>query len=115
LHARHVEERDRLRAALLSSVSHDLRTPLTMILSAAQAIRRGPFDGVAGAQAFAGTIEAEALRLNRFVSNLLDMVRVEAGALPMRAEATELFDAAASAAHDCRASLTGHEILIDIP
>lgn len=115
LHARHVEERDRLRAALLSSVSHDLRTPLTMILSAAQAIRRGPLDGVAGAQAFAGTIEAEALRLNRFVSNLLDMVRVEAGALPMRAEATELFDAAASAAHDCRASLTGHEILIDIP
>jgi two-component system sensor histidine kinase KdpD len=108
LHARQVDERDRLRSALLSSVSHDLRTPLTTILSAAQAMRRHP------SAEMAETIETEALRLNRFVSNLLDMVRVEAGALPMKAEATELFDAAASAAHDTRASLAGHEVLIDI-
>lgn len=114
LHARQVEERDRLRSALLSSVSHDLRTPLTTILSAAQAIRRGPSADAAKVTDLAETIETEALRLNRFVSNLLDMVRVEAGALPMRAEATELFDAAASAAHDTRASLAGHEVLIDI-
>ena len=108
LHARQVDERDRLRSALLSSVSHDLRTPLTTILSAAQEMRRHPSANMAE------TIETEALRLNRFVSNLLDMVRVEAGALPMKAEATELFDAAASAAHDTRASLAGHEVLIDI-
>ena len=108
LHARQIEERDRLRAALLSSVSHDLRTPLTTILSAAQEMRRHP------SPEMAKTIETEALRLNRFVSNLLDMVRVEAGALPMKVEATELFDAAASAAHDTRASLAGHEVKIDI-
>ncbi|MCW0196705.1 sensor histidine kinase KdpD [Sphingopyxis sp.] len=108
LHARQVDERDRLRSALLSSVSHDLRTPLTTILSAAQEMRRHPSAEMAEA------IEAEALRLNRFVSNLLDMVRVEAGALPMKVEATELFDAAASAAHDTRASLAGHDVLIDI-
>lgn len=108
LRARQVDERDRLRSALLSSVSHDLRTPLTTILSAAQAMRRHPSADMAE------TIETEALRLNRFVSNLLDMVRVEAGALPMKAEATELFDAAASAAHDTRASLAGHEVRIDI-
>ena len=108
LHARQIGERDRLRSALLSSVSHDLRTPLTTILSAAQEMRRQP------SAEMAATIETEALRLNRFVSNLLDMARVEAGALPMKAEATELFDAAASAAHDTRASLAGHEVLIDI-
>lgn len=108
LHARQVDERDRLRSALLSSVSHDLRTPLTTILSAAQEMRRHPSPEMAEA------IETEALRLNRFVSNLLDMARVEAGALPMKAEATELFDAAASAAHDTRASLAGHEVKIDI-
>nr|WP_208417651.1 sensor histidine kinase KdpD [Sphingopyxis panaciterrae] len=108
LHARQVDERGRLRSALLSSVSHDLRTPLTTILSAAQEMRRHP------SRALAETVETEALRLNRFVSNLLDMVRVEAGALPMKAEATELFDAAASAAHDTRASLLGHEVKIDI-
>lgn len=108
LRARQVDERDRLRSALLSSVSHDLRTPLTTILSAAQEMRRHP------SSEMAETIETEALRLNRFVSNLLDMVRVEAGALPMKVEATELFDAAASAAHDTRASLAGHEVRIDI-
>jgi two-component system sensor histidine kinase KdpD len=108
LHARQVGERDRLRSALLSSVSHDLRTPLTTILSAAQEMRRHP------SPEMAETIETEALRLNRFVSNLLDMVRVEAGALPMKVEATDLFDAAASAAHDTRASLSGHEVKVDI-
>jgi two-component system sensor histidine kinase KdpD len=108
LRARQVDERDRLRSALLSSVSHDLRTPLTTILSAAQEMRRHP------SAEMAETIETEALRLNRFVSNLLDMVRVEAGALPMKVEATDLFDAAASAAHDTRASLAGHEVKVDI-
>ena len=108
LRARQVDERDRLRSALLSSVSHDLRTPLTTILSAAQEMRRHP------SAAMAETIETEALRLNRFVSNLLDMVRVEAGALPMKVEATDLFDAVASAAHDTRASLAGHEVKVDI-
>jgi two-component system sensor histidine kinase KdpD len=108
LNARQIDERDRLRSALLSSVSHDLRTPLTTILSAAQEMRRHP------SASLAETIENEALRLNRFVSNLLDMARVEAGALPMKLEATELFDAAASAAHDTRASLAGHEVKIDI-
>ncbi|HET6523969.1 sensor histidine kinase KdpD [Sphingopyxis sp.] len=109
LRARQIDDRDRLRSALLSSVSHDLRTPLTTILSAAQEMRRQP------SPALAETVEAEARRLNRFVSNLLDMVRVEAGALPMKAEATDLFDAAASAAHDTRASLAGHEVKVDIP
>ena len=108
LRTRQVDERDRLRSALLSSVSHDLRTPLTTILSAAQEIRRHP------SPQLAETIETEALRLNRFVSNLLDMARVEAGALPMKVEATDLFDAAASAAHDTRASLAGHEVKVDI-
>lgn len=108
LRTRQVDERDRLRSALLSSVSHDLRTPLTTILSAAQEIRRHP------SPQLAETIETEALRLNRFVSNLLDMARVEAGALPMKVEATDLFDAAASAAHDTRTSLLGHEVKVDI-
>ncbi|MBA3940979.1 MAG: histidine kinase [Sphingopyxis sp.] len=108
LRARQVDERDRLRSALLSSVSHDLRTPITTILTAAQEMQRHP------SPELAETVEAEARRLNRFVSNLLDMVRVEAGALPMKAEATDLFDAAASAAHDTRASLAGHEVKVDI-
>ena len=106
--AQAVGERDRLRSALLSSVSHDLRTPLTTIVSAAQEMKHAP-----SAQ-LAETIETEAQRLNRFVANLLDMARVEAGALPMVMEATDLFDAVASAVHDTRTSLQGHEVIVDI-
>ncbi|MBB4857674.1 two-component system sensor histidine kinase KdpD [Novosphingobium chloroacetimidivorans] len=109
LQARAIGERDRLRSALLSSVSHDLRTPLTTILSAAQELRRQP------SAELAATIETEAQRLNRFVANLLDMVRIEAGALPMKLEATDLFDAVAGAAHDTRAALQGHEVVVDVP
>jgi two-component system sensor histidine kinase KdpD len=108
LKAQAVGERDRLRSALLSSVSHDLRTPLTTILSAIQEMRRHPSPDLIEA------IDTEARRLNRFVANLLDMARVEAGALPMKVEATDLFDAVAGAVHDTRASLQGHAVEVDI-
>lgn len=109
LDARQVRERDRLRSALLSSVSHDLRTPITTIISAVHELRRDP------AGDLLDTVEAEARRLNRFVANLLDMARVEAGALPLKREPTDLFDAAASAVHDSGQSLAGHEVIVDIP
>ena len=103
-----VRERDRLRAALLSSVSHDLRTPLTSVLTAAQQLREGC------TPALIDTIETEAIRLNRFVSNLLDMARVEAGALKLRIEPVDLTDAVAAAVHDVRAMLEGHGINLDV-
>ncbi len=106
--AQAVGERDRLRSALLSSVSHDLRTPLTTIVTAAQEMKHHPRPDLAE------TIETEAQRLNRFVANLLDMARVEAGALPLKMEATDLFDAVASAVHDTRTSLQGHAVEVDI-
>ncbi|AJR23197.1 sensor histidine kinase [Sphingobium sp. YBL2] len=108
LDARQIRERDRLRSALLSSVGHDLRTPLTTIISAAHELKRQhPCD-------LADTVEAEALRLTRFVANLLDMARVEAGALPLKLEPVDLFDAVAGAVHDTRQSLGRHEVKVDI-
>ena len=108
LDARQIRERDRLRSALLSSVSHDLRTPLTTIISAMHELKRQhPSELV-------DTVDAEAQRLNRFVANLLDMARVEAGALPLKVEPTDLFDAVAGAVHDTRKSLIGHEVKVDI-
>ncbi|HEX7874402.1 MAG TPA: ATP-binding protein, partial [Sphingobium sp.] len=106
--ARQVHERDRLRSALLSSVSHDLRTPLTTIISATHELRRQH------PSALLDTVDGEARRLNRFVANLLDMARVEAGALPLKIEPTDLFDAVASAVQDTRQSLEGHEVVVDI-
>ena len=104
-----VRERDRLRSALLSSVSHDLRTPLTAVIGAAAELRHGVTPELIA------TIEAEAMRLHRFVSNLLDMARVEAGALKLNIEPTDLSDAVTSAAHDARRALEGHAVRLDVP
>ena len=103
-----VRERDRLRAALLSSVSHDLRTPLTSVLGAAAELRKRIDDPLLD------TIESEAVRLNRFVANLLDMARVEAGALRLHVEPVDLTDAVSAAAHDARRSLEGHPIRLEV-
>jgi two-component system, OmpR family, sensor histidine kinase KdpD len=73
---------DELRAALLSSVSHDLRTPLASIKAAAGSLRQQDVAWTdAEREGFAAAIETEADRLNRLVGNLLDMSRIEAGAL----------------------------------
>lgn len=108
LDARQLRERDRLRSALLSSVGHDLRTPLTTIISAMHELKKEH------PSPLVETVAGEAQRLNRFVANLLDMARVEAGALPMRVEPTDLFDAVAGAVHDTRQSLLSHEVKVDI-
>ena len=104
-----VRTRDRLRAALLSSVSHDLRTPLTAVMAAAAQLHHG------ATPELIATIESEATRLNRFVANLLDMARVEAGALNLKVEAVDLLDAVAGAAHDARRALEGHALDVRVP
>lgn len=104
-----VRTRDRLRAALLSSVSHDLRTPLTAVMAAAAQLHHG------ATPELIATIESEAARLNRFVANLLDMARVEAGALNLKVEAVDLLDAVAAAAHDARRALEGHALDVRVP
>ncbi len=77
-----LQKTDALRAALLSSVSHDLRTPLSSIKAAASSLQQEDIHWDEEAQSsFAATIEREADRLNRLVGNLLDMSRIEGGAL----------------------------------
>ena len=106
-----LEERDRLRSALLASVGHDLRSPLTTVVATAAELRTRYGDAD---PAFAA-LTAEAVRLQRFVTNLLDMARVEAGALQLDLEAVDLTDAVASAVHDVRPALSGHAIRLDVP
>jgi two-component system sensor histidine kinase KdpD len=77
-----LQRTDALRSALLSSVSHDLRTPLTSIKASASSLLQEDVQWDEEAQhSFARTIEREADRLNRLVSNLLDMSRIEEGVL----------------------------------
>lgn len=84
-----VQERERLRSALLSSIGHDLRTPLTTVLGTLRALQPLSAD-----QATAlSSARAEAERLDRFVANLIDMVRIETGAIERAAEAVDLAEA----------------------
>lgn len=77
-----LQRTDALRAALLSSVSHDLRTPLTSIKAAAGSLQQEDVEwDEEEKRGFARAIEREADRLNRLVGNLLDMTRIEEGAL----------------------------------
>ena len=77
-----MQRTDTLRAALLSSVSHYLRTPLTGIKAAASALLQEEVQWSEDEQrSFLQSIEREADRLNRLVANLLDMSRIEDGAL----------------------------------
>lgn len=92
-------ESERLRAALLSSVSHDLKTPLASIVGSASSLRHlgGQMPEKAKIELLT-TIEEEAERLTSFVANLLDMTKLEAGAIDIRRERVDAGDAARSAA-----------------
>ena len=80
--ARALEESDRLKSALVSSVSHELKTPLAAIKVSATALLENAASSDAGVRLeLADAINRETDRLTRLVSNLLDMSRLEAGAL----------------------------------
>lgn len=85
--ARRKAETEQLRSSLLSSVSHDLRTPLAVITGAASTIveKPGAIDEATRADLMK-TILEEAERLNRLIRNLLDMTRLDSGAITVKRE-----------------------------
>jgi two-component system sensor histidine kinase KdpD len=108
-------ETERLRSALLTSISHDLRTPLASILGSATSLKRyrkGLDD--AAQDELIDTIEEEAERLNRFIANLLDMTRLESGAVEPRLELTDLTDVVGSALHRAGDVLSRHEVHVEL-
>ena len=113
--ARLEAEAERLRSALLTSVSHDLRTPLAAILGAADSLAayHDRLDPAARSDLL-HTIQAEAERLARFVSNLLDMTRLESGSLRPKQEPADLGEAVGAALARMEKVLAGHRIDVDI-
>lgn len=80
-----LQESERLQSALLSSLSHDLRTPLASITGAASSLRQlGDKMDAETRNDLLLSIEEDAGQLNRFVANLFDMTRIESGALKVR-------------------------------
>ena len=108
-------ETDKLRGALLTSISHDLRTPLSAILGAASSLDSyGDTMGPEGRHDLLATIRDEAERLNRFVANLLDMTRLEAGALRPRREPVDVAEIVASALGRAARILADHRVELEM-
>lgn len=113
--ARMAAEGERLRTALLSSLSHDLKTPLASITGAVTALRGDPelYDAAAREE-LAATIQDEAERMTRFVTNLLDMTRIEAGGIALDREAVDVGEVVGTALRRTARALAGHEVVIDL-
>ncbi len=109
--ARLVAEREGLRTALLSSLSHDLRTPIATILAAASGLAEYDtrFEAVTRRELI-DTIQAQAERLNRYVANLLDMTRLESGVLDLKRVLMDPAEAMSSALEHMRRRLAGRRI-----
>jgi two-component system sensor histidine kinase KdpD len=106
-----VAEKEGLRTALLSSLSHDLRTPISTILASASSLQEhdATFDESTRMDLL-GTIQDDAERLNRYVSNLLEMTRLESGALVVRRALIDPAEAMASALSRLERILTRHHV-----
>ena len=103
-----IEENERLRTTLLASLSHDLRTPLASITGAVSTLRQlGHRMPEAERQDLLVSIEEEAGRLSRFVANLLEMSRIEFGALKVRNDWVDVADVIRAAAERARKILPG--------
>lgn len=108
-------ETERLRNALLTSVSHDLRTPLATIIGALTSL--GSFGETYDAQTrseLVASAQDEAERLNRFVGNLLDMTRLESGGVSVKLEPIDLGDAIGVALNRARPLLVQHGTEVDL-
>jgi len=114
--AKVLEESDHLKSILLSSVSHELRTPLSTIKAAASSLRghEVSWDSPARIELVAA-IDEEADHLNMLVGNLLDMSRIESGALQPEREWNILPEILGTVLVRMRHSVEKHQIEVDIP
>lgn len=114
--ARAETERERLRAALLSSLSHDLRTPLASILGSVTSLRQlGDALRPEERDDLLAAIEEEAERLSRFVGNLLDMTRLQAGALAASRDWIDAADPARAAVERARRAFPRTVFTLSVP
>ena len=107
---------ERLRTALLNSISHDLRTPLAGVLGAATTLLEyGPELDQPVQTDLLESIRDEAERLNRYVGNLLDMTKLEGGGVAPRTQATDLRDVVSAAADRVSRRLGKRNLVRDFP
>ncbi|MDR3493403.1 MAG: sensor histidine kinase KdpD [Ancalomicrobiaceae bacterium] len=106
-----LEDNEKLRTILLSSLSHDLRTPLSSITGAVTSLRQlGDKMPASDRQDLLASIEEEAARLSGFIANLLDMSRIESGALKVKQDYIDPTDSIRAAVERGRRALPAQKI-----
>lgn len=113
--ARVLEESDKLKSAILSSVSHELRTPLSTIKAAASSLRSREVSwGSPASTELISAIDDEADHLNMLVGNLLDMSRIESGALNPKREWNILSEIVGSVLTRMKHLAEDHQIMVEV-
>ena len=108
-------ESDRLRGALLTSISHDLKTPLASVLGAASTLRDlGAGLDEAQKNELLATMIDESERLNRFIANLLDMTKLESGAIVPNTAPHDVGEIVGSALRRACKILTHHNVSLEL-
>jgi two-component system sensor histidine kinase KdpD len=114
--AQWLTESEKLHAALLNSVSHDLRTPLASITGAVTSLlSEESVYQPETREILLQTIKEEAQRMNHFVANLLDMVRLEGGLLKLNKEWCDIQDIVGVALRQLKDVLQGHPLRVTMP
>jgi two-component system sensor histidine kinase KdpD len=110
-----LQEADKLQRALLNSVSHNLRTPLASVLGVLNTILEDGslLDGPTQ-QSLLKTAQGEAKQLDWLVQNLLDMTRLEGGAIRVKAEPSDVHEVVAAALRQLGESARSHAIVVTI-
>ncbi len=110
-----LEATEKLQTALLNSISHDLRTPLVSITGALSSLEEGPVMDEESRHGLIQTAREESHRLNRLVGNLLDMTRLEAGALHIHNDDGDVQDLIGSTLEQFGSRLDDHPVTVDLP
>ena len=108
-------ESERLRNSLLSAISHDLRTPLTALVGLADSMSMTQPPPTGQQVEIAASMREEALRMNSLVNNLLDMARLQSGAVKLNRQWQPLEEVVGSALKSVRSIITGHRVSVDLP
>ena len=113
--ARVAAETEKLRSALLTSISHDLRTPLASILGSATSLKQYRAQmSEQDQEDLLRTVQEEAERLNRFIANLLDMTRLETGGLAPNLDLIDLSDVIGSVLRRAQSVTQQHKIDVEL-
>ncbi len=108
-------ESERLRSALLDSVTHELRTPLTAITASITSLRSGMIQDPASREEMLAVIEEESARLNHLIGQAVEMAQLDAQQVQLHLEPEQIKNAIEEAIAECNSLLEGHPVEVRLP